>query len=86
VQTGTFSPNFFKSSGSNQISSNFIQIQTIEIFSDFLFKIHFGFEEVPIRKVVPYFNPFTTIFYLKCFEQGKTNFQSKQVWWHFEKK
>jgi hypothetical protein len=39
--------------------------------SKFLFEIHFESGEVPMENVVPFFNPFTTIFYFKFFELGK---------------
>jgi hypothetical protein len=42
--------------------------------------IHFEYEEVTIEKVVPFFKPFTTIFYLKYFKLRKIMFESNQVW------
>jgi hypothetical protein len=43
-------------------------------FSEFSFKIHLEFEEVPIQKVVPLFKLFKAIFYFKNFEPGKVLF------------
>jgi hypothetical protein len=39
-------------------------------FSEFSFEIHFESGEVPMEKVVPFFKPFTTVFYFKNFELG----------------
>jgi hypothetical protein len=62
-----------------KISSNFIEIQTLESFPIFWFIIRFKSEEVPITKVVSYIKPFTAIFYFKFFKLGKVLFGSNKV-------
>jgi hypothetical protein len=43
-------------------------------FSEFSFEIHSEYGEVPMKKVVPLFKSFTTIFYFKIFGCGKVLF------------
>jgi hypothetical protein len=47
-------------------------------FFEFLFKFHFESKEVYIEKVVPLFNYFKCIFYLKIFNHGKPVFSPNQ--------
>jgi hypothetical protein len=54
-------------------------------FNQISFKFYPKFSNVPIRKIVPYFKNFTSIFYLKFLENGKDLFWSNQFK-PFEKK
>jgi hypothetical protein len=53
----------------DEIPSNSSQIQTLETSLIFHLKSISNLE-----KVIPFFKPFTTIFYLKKFKQGKPTF------------
>jgi hypothetical protein len=62
-----------------EIPSNSLKFLTLEASLNFSFKILFEYEEDTIRKVVPHFKPFTTIFYLKILKLGKVTFGSNQI-------
>jgi hypothetical protein len=47
---------------------NFLNLKIDLDFPNFLFKIHFGSEEIPMEKVVHFFKTFTILFYFKIFE------------------
>jgi hypothetical protein len=48
-------------------------------FSEFSFKIHFEYEEVSTKKVVPFFKLFIIIIYFKFFELKKVPFGLVEV-------
>jgi hypothetical protein len=62
-----------------EFSIKFSFISTHRNFPEFLFDIHFEYEEVSIRKIVPYFNYFPTIFYFEFLEFVKAGVGLNQV-------
>jgi hypothetical protein len=69
---------FLETRCKEELVSQILSNSEVSIFSKEI-PLNFDPREVPIRKVVPYFNYFPTIFYFKFFEFGKALFGPNEV-------